>query len=76
MGYSTNFDEQEGVIDPEEDAEDNPLSRINIDITMPRVAVLTRGKAATGGEISGPLVHHRKKRARKPQEEKVHEEPK
>ncbi len=64
------FDEQEGIVSPEEDEEDNPLSRIDIESIMPRVAVLTRGRAAaTGGDVSGPLVHHRKRRTQAPQKE-------
>ncbi len=43
------FGEQEGVVSPEEGDEDNPLSRIDIEITIPRVAVLTRGRAAATG---------------------------
>ncbi len=55
--------------------EDNPLSRIDIENVMPRIAMLTRGRAAaTGGDVYGPLVHHQKRRTQAPRKEKESKE--
>ncbi len=49
------FYESEGVVDPNDDSGENPLSRIYIENqVLPSLATLTRGRAAaTGGEVAG-----------------------